>query len=37
MPFGDLKKSERSYILARTEHDVSDHMPAWIRLPVPGA
>ncbi len=37
VPFGDLKKSERSYILARTEHDVSDHMPAWIRLPVPGA
>ena len=31
----DLKKSERKAFFALFEHDVSDHMPIWIRLPKP--
>ncbi len=32
---GDLPKTERRDFLARFEHDVSDHMPIWIRMPLP--
>lgn len=35
--FDSLLKKDQKYIIERTEFDVSDHMPAWIRLPVPGA
>jgi len=36
--FDELKnKKEKSWIIDRTEWDISDHMPAWFRLPVPGA
>lgn len=35
--FGDLTKSQQERILSRCGHDVSDHMPAWFRLPIPGA
>lgn len=38
-PFEDLnkpeKKAEKKEFLARFEHKVSDHMPLWIRLPLP--
>jgi hypothetical protein len=32
----DISASQRKAIYARAEYDISDHMPAWIRLPVPG-
>ena len=35
--YDDLNKTEKKYIIDRTEWDVSDHMPAWFRLPIPGA
>ena len=35
--FTELSKKHRDGIISRTQDDVSDHMPAWIRLPVPGA
>lgn len=35
--FDDLLKKEKTYIFDRTENDISDHMPAWIRLSIPGA
>ena len=34
-PFKDLEKADRSDFVARFEHKVSDHMPLWIRLPLP--
>jgi endonuclease/exonuclease/phosphatase family metal-dependent hydrolase len=34
--FRALTKSQRGMIIKKTEHDISDHMPAWIRLRVPG-
>jgi len=34
-PFKSLSSSERTDFLARFEHKVSDHMPLWIRLPLP--
>jgi len=36
-PFDQLAKSDKKHIIDRTQWDVSDHMPAWIRLPIPGA
>ena len=36
-PFDQLAKSDWNHIIDRTQWDVSDHMPAWIRLPIPGA
>ena len=33
--FADLPKSQGRQIIKRCEHDVSDHLPAWFRLPVP--
>ena len=35
--FDDLTKAQRKEIIKKSEHDISDHMPAWIRLPIPGA
>jgi len=32
--FADLTKREANRIIKRCEYDVSDHMPAWFRLPV---
>ena len=34
-PFERLSKPERKDLLARFEHKVSDHMPLWLRLPLP--
>jgi hypothetical protein len=34
--FNNLLKEDQKWIIKRTEWDVSDHMPAWIRLPIPG-
>ena len=33
---GVLKEKDQKWIIQRTEWDISDHMPAWFRLPVPG-
>jgi endonuclease/exonuclease/phosphatase family metal-dependent hydrolase len=33
--FDALTAAQRKSIIERTEHDVSDHMPAWFRLPLP--
>jgi len=37
MSFDQLSKTDKKHIIDRTQWDVSDHMPAWIRLPIPGA
>ena len=34
-PYQELSSSERSDFTARFEHKVSDHMPLWVRLPLP--
>jgi len=34
-PYKQLTKARRKKLVARFEHDVSDHMPIWIRLPNP--
>ena len=34
-PLLDLTKRQRKALLEKFEHDVSDHMPIWIRLPKP--
>ena len=34
--FTDLTKSQRVKIIKQCEFDVSDHLPAWFRLPIPG-
>ncbi len=34
-PFLKLTKKQRDALIAKFEHDVSDHMPIWIRLPKP--
>ena len=36
-PYAGLRAAERRAIVRKAEYDISDHMPAWIRLPVPGA
>lgn len=35
--FVDLPQSTRKALIKNCEHDVSDHLPAWVRLPIPGA
>lgn len=35
-PYLALTKSEKKSLIAKYEHDVSDHLPIWIRLPKPG-
>lgn len=32
----DLSSTDRSALFKRFEYDVSDHMPIWVRLPMPG-
>ena len=34
-PYQELPTAERSSFTARFEHKVSDHMPLWVRLPLP--
>ena len=34
-PYTELNADERADFVARFEHKVSDHMPLWIRLPLP--
>ena len=34
-PYLELSHSERADFTARFEHKVSDHMPLWVRLPLP--
>lgn len=36
-PFAELNLTEKNHIISRAEHDISDHMPAWIRLPIPAS
>jgi hypothetical protein len=33
--YADLTDRQKDYAIKRLEHDISDHMPAWIRLRVP--
>ncbi len=33
--YRDLSKAEKQAFIARFEHDVSDHLPIWVRLPMP--
>ena len=35
MTFLDLTKQRRGALIKKFEHDVSDHLPIWIRLPTP--
>jgi hypothetical protein len=35
--FHNLSDENKKWIIDRTAWDVSDHMPAWFRLPIPGA
>jgi hypothetical protein len=35
--FTELSKSQRAQLIKQCEYDVSDHIPAWFRLPIPGA
>lgn len=35
MPYKQLAKAQQKKFVAKFEHDVSDHMPIWIRLPKP--
>ena len=34
-PFAELPKQEKTDLVERFEHKVSDHLPLWIRLPLP--
>ena len=34
-PYEDLSSTERGDLVGRFEHKVSDHMPLWLRLPLP--
>ncbi len=34
-PFVALTKDEQKLLLARFEHEVSDQLPLWLRLPLP--
>lgn len=35
--FAELTASQRNKLLSNTKADVSDHMPIWVRIPIPGA
>ena len=35
--FKQLTPLETDYIFQRAKQEISDHMPVWIRLPIPGA
>lgn len=34
-PFAELQKQEKTDLVKRFEHKVSDHLPLWVRLPLP--
>ena len=34
-PLQELPSNEKRDLIARFEHKVSDHMPLWLRLPLP--
>ena len=34
-PYRELSSGERADLVPRFEHKVSDHLPLWIRLPLP--
>lgn len=36
-PFNDLTPKEKDELVDRYQHKVSDHMPIWVRLPLPDA
>ncbi|MEO1407193.1 MAG: hypothetical protein AAFV54_12005, partial [Pseudomonadota bacterium] len=36
-PFLSLTKTQRNSLMSKTRADVSDHMPIWARIPIPGA
>lgn len=36
-PIDDLTESQLETILEKARADVSDHMPIWVRIPIPGA
>lgn len=36
-PFQELSEAAQADLITRANADVSDHMPAWVRLPIPGA
>jgi len=33
--YGELSKSAKKSLIGKFEHDLSDHMPIWVRLPKP--
>jgi endonuclease/exonuclease/phosphatase family metal-dependent hydrolase len=35
-PYSALSKEEKAAFVKRFEHEVSDHLPLWLRLPLPG-
>lgn len=35
--FNELTATQRNKLLSNTKADVSDHMPIWVRIPIPGA
>lgn len=35
--FAELGKAQQDDIFSKSKADVSDHMPAWVRVPIPGA
>lgn len=37
LPFNSLSDDQRDVLLEKFEHEVSDHMPLWLRLPLPTA
>ena len=36
-PFNTLSNAQKKDLFSRTEADVSDHMPIWVRIPISGA
>ena len=35
LPFDCLSDGQQNALLEKFEHEVSDHMPLWLRLPLP--
>lgn len=35
--FSELTQTEQNSLIKKFEHEISDHLPAWFRLPIPGA
>jgi len=34
-PYNSLLKTQQKQLIRKFEHDVTDHLPIWIRLPIP--